>query len=797
MTDDLDDLEERERRACEALAEYFEAARAGHAPAREEYLAAHPDLADDLAAFLDDEDRLLHETAAVRSAVGHAAEIPAPEKANGNAQALHIPPMPGFDDFEIEAEIARGGMGVVYRARQRSLGRPVALKLLRGGCLADEEDGRRFRREVEAVAALDHPNIVSIYEVARRDGLPYFAMKLVDGVSLAQRLPDFVAQPRAAARLVATVARAVHHAHQRGVLHRDLKPSNILIDTAGQPHITDFGLAKRVEGDPDLTDSGAIVGTPSYMAPEQATGQRNAVTTAVDVHGLGAVLYALLSGKPPYRGDSVLEILEHVRREPPEPPSSVDRRIDRDLETICLKCLEKEPERRYGSALAVAEDLERWLRGEPIEAVPPSAWSRVRKFVRRNCLAVGLVSLAALSLVAGTAASLLQAARASRAAAIAVNERNHAVEAERRARRDRDAALQAKQQAAEQLDRSQAIAKFFQDFLGHSNVEGQDQRQGRPDPNMTVRTVLDRAAKGLEGWTFGDRPFVEEEIRSKLADNFRLLSLYAQAEAQMKQVVALRRRLFGDNDRQTLMAQNNLGELCRQQGKLVEAESLLRSTLVAQRAALGADDGDVLTAQNNLALVYQDQGKLAEAEPLLRAVYQVRRQTRGPKDPLTILSMSNMASLYQYQGKLAEAEPLLHEVLEFRRGVHAPDHPDVLLSENNLATVYAKQGKVAQAAAMYRRAWESAQRLLGPDHFSTLALQNNLGTLYQRAGNLLEAEPLLRDAFDKARRKHGDRNPVTIKLQKNLAQLDEQMAKAGVTRMPNGLGAFSNDMSPR
>ncbi len=312
-----------------------------------------------------------------------------------------------FDDYELLGEIARGGMGVVYRARQRSLNRLVALKMLRPTSVADNGDVRRFRLEAEAVAQLDHPNIVPIHEVGEHDGFSYFAMKLIEGTSLARRPPGPAADPRAAARIVATVARAVHHAHQRGVLHRDLKPSNILIDTEGQPHVTDFGLAKRIEGDPELTQSGAILGTPSYMAPEQASGQRKAVTTATDVYGLGAVLYALLTGRPPFQADSVLETLDRVRHEPVVPPSGIGRHVDRDLETICLKCLEKEPERRYGSALELAEDLRRFLELEPIKARRPTLWDRSLKWGRRHVALVAGAFLVLLLIAGGLATALV------------------------------------------------------------------------------------------------------------------------------------------------------------------------------------------------------------------------------------------------------------------------------------------------------------------------------------------------------------------------------------------------------
>ena len=210
-----------------------------------------------------------------------------------------------FGDYEIRGELGRGAMGVVYKARQISLNRLVALKMIRAGALAGEDDLRRFQNEAEAVARLDHPHIVPIYEVGEHDGKRYFSMKLIAGPCLSRTLSSYTANPRYAAKLMVTIAEAVHHAHQRGILHRDLKPSNILLDEQGQPHVSDFGLAKQVEGDGSLTESGVVLGTPAYMAPEQAAGSKRLVTTLSDVYGLGAVLYALLTGKPPFGGDSV------------------------------------------------------------------------------------------------------------------------------------------------------------------------------------------------------------------------------------------------------------------------------------------------------------------------------------------------------------------------------------------------------------------------------------------------------------------------------------------------------------
>ena len=306
-------------------------------------------------------------------------------------------------------------MGVVYQARQVSLNRPVALKMIKAGVLADEVDLRRFQNEAEAVALLDHPGIVPVYEVGDHNGQRYFSMKLVEGGNLADCLDDFQDNPRAAAALMVEVAEAVQHAHMRGILHRDLKPANILVDAEGRPHVTDFGLARRVEDDAGMTLSGAILGTPSYMAPEQAAGRRRgSITTATDIYGLGAVLYALLANRPPFPGESVVDTLTMVRERPPEPPGKFNRRVPRDLETICLKCLEKDPRRRYGSAQAVADDLRRWLENRAISARPVGAIERLGLWARRRPAVAALAAAVVAAAVGGVAAVIAVQERANR-----------------------------------------------------------------------------------------------------------------------------------------------------------------------------------------------------------------------------------------------------------------------------------------------------------------------------------------------------------------------------------------------
>ncbi len=289
-----------------------------------------------------------------------------------------------FGNYELLEEIALGGMGIVWRARQTSLNRVVALKMIRGGILADADDVRRFLAEAEAAANLQHPNIVAIHEVGECDGQHYFSMDFVDGKNLADFCDGRPLPANQAAGLIVTIADAVQFAHQRGILHRDLKPQNVMIDTAGAPHLTDFGLAKRLDVESSLTQTGAVLGSPSYMAPEQAQGRADRIGTHTDVYALGAILYEMLAGRAPFRGESPAETMMRVIQDEPAAPSKRNPDVPRDLETICLKCLEKEPSRRYATARDLAEDVRRFLGHEPILARPASALRKAESWVRRH-----------------------------------------------------------------------------------------------------------------------------------------------------------------------------------------------------------------------------------------------------------------------------------------------------------------------------------------------------------------------------------------------------------------------------
>jgi tetratricopeptide (TPR) repeat protein/tRNA A-37 threonylcarbamoyl transferase component Bud32 len=764
MNGERNDTSDRERLLDEVVTAYLKAAEAGQAPDHHELLARHADLAPDLAEFLADQEQVERWTAPLRAAgeaaraSGIAADTPLPDAApTDGAPASGPRPVEGFELLE---EIGQGGMSVVYKARQKGLNRLVALKLLRADPWLSADSLRRFRNEAEIVAGLDHPGIVPIYEVSERDGRLYFSMKLMDGGSLAGQLPRFMADPKAAAGLVAAVARAVHHAHQRGVLHRDLKPSNILLDAAGRPHVTDFGLARRVEADSSLTQSGAIVGTPGYMAPEQAAGRRAAATTATDVYGLGAVLYALLTGMAPFQGETVLETLERVKEQDPQPPRRRNPKVDRDLETVCLKCLHKEPQRRYESAQAVADDLERWLSGEPIRARPSGRRERLGKWVRRRPALAGLVMVSVLA-VLGLLGGLLWHNGHLREAA----ERERA-QAEQ-ARRQRDRAEEERRWARQAVDDmySQVAERWLK-------------RQPRMEP--VQQEFLEKALRyyAREAEQEGDDP----EVRRQVAlAQYRLGTIYyglgrsAEAHEAYGQAIALYARLAADfpgaADYQLNLAHSHLGlgNTALKLGRQEEAAGAFRDSIETVKRSGGGSPASadslalLVQAQDALAMTLAEAGKHADAERTYRDTIDlggrlVKESSGRPESRFLLANThNNLANLLAGNGlpgsgRNQEAEPEYREAVRLfgQLAEDVPTEPNYRerwsFSLGNLAVVLLKTNRSREAVPLLRQAAALQQRLAEdfpavPDYaWELAATQGNLGIVLRNLGDYAGAK---------------------------------------------------------
>jgi tRNA A-37 threonylcarbamoyl transferase component Bud32 len=714
-----------------------------------------------------------------------------------------LPRVHYLGDYELLQEIAHGGMGVVYKARQISLNRTVAVKMILAGQLATQADHDRFHAEAEAAALLDHPNIVPIFEVGEYQGQHYFSMGYVDGPSLAARLMEGPLPPKEAAELAATVAEAVEYAHRQGVIHRDIKPANIVIDSHGRPRVTDFGLAKRVDSDSGLTATGQVLGTPSYMPPEQAAGQIRAIGPAADVYALGALLYAALTGRPPFQAATTVETLRQVIEHEPVPLRQLNAAVPRDLETIVLKCLEKSVPRRYATAHAVAEDLRRYLQGRPILARPVGRGERVWRWCRRQPVVAGLIAAVACTLLAGTIVSSMFAVKAYRERDRAELARQSEAE---RAKGERLAKLDAEARRAEaerQKSRAEAgekkaeqekqIAQSVRDFLLNKLLGQADSRNqanallrmgalsaaAKEDP--TIRELLDRAAEELSqekiGASFPRQPLVQAEILQTVGRTYLGVGEHERSIGFLQRSAAIYRQRLGREHPDTLASMNDLGSAYLAAGKLDLALPLFEETLKLRTEILPPDHPDTLTSMNNLAMAYQAAGSLDLALPLFVKTLGLRKKTLGPGHADTLASMYNLASAYRDVGRLDLALPLSEETLRLMKENRGDEHPDTLASMNSLAGAYMAAARPDLALPLYEETLKLTRRKRGANHPDTLASMNNLALAYQAAGKLDLAVPLFVETRNLVTKKNGPNHPFTLTIANNLAEAYRRAGK--------------------
>ena len=695
-------------------------------------------------------------------------------------------PLPTVLGYNLLGEVGRGGFGVVYRAEQTGLKRVVALKVLRGGAVADDAEVARFRAEAQAVARLQHPHIVQVYEVgecAAGDGgtLPFFALEYVEGGTLGDRLDGTPQPPREAALLIEKLARAVHHAHEQGILHRDLKPTNILMTTDCTPKITDFGLAKRIDGE-GQSASGAIVGTPCYMAPEQASGRKQRATPAVDVYSLGSIFYEMLTGRPPFRAATALETVVQVVNDDAVSVRRLNPAVPRDLATICRKCLSKEPSRRYATAAALADDLRRYLDGVPILARPATRTERVWRWCRREPWVAGLAAGLAVVVIASLAALTALYLRAEDRREAAEVAQANATRAETEARQQ--AAIAAGREKAEA-----AVKRYLvQNFLSRARPHVARNR------GITFEEVLDKAALQI-GDDFKDQPALEAQLRHEFGTTSQSLANYPVAESHLRRAVQLRRDLLGPDDPDSLDSRCALASVLLDQNKLSEAEPLVKACLEDCRRVLPPGHDAMFSAEANavklagmkgeadkalaasrhladnpatrqspellavaktlrtMADIYRQGGTPeevgAKAEAALRSLHKefVESPALGPSQPATLSVAHMLGEILLQRGKPAEAEPVLRQCWEGRSRVLGPDHPESWKSLSMLIPCLLDQGKSSAAEKVLRPEYERRVKSAKPDlaWADFLALYGWTLTL---AANPSEAEPVLRECKD-------------------------------------------------
>ncbi len=688
--------------------------------------------------------------------------------------------------------IGEGGMGSVYLASQTEpVKRQVAIKLIKAG-LDSRAVLARFDAERQALALMDHPNIARIYDGGVTPAAqPFFVMELVKGVPVTEYCDQQRLTVQARLELFVAVCQAVQHAHQKGIIHRDLKPGNVLVtevDGKPTPKVIDFGVAKATEmklTDMSFADVGAIVGTPTYMSPEQADPSSIDIDTRTDVYALGVMLYELLVGSPPldarqFKRGAVLEMLRMVREvEPPRPstrlsmadalpniaanrsiePARLSKMMQGELDWVVMKALEKDRDRRYDTANGFARDIQRYLADEVVEARPPSRGYRLKKFVKRNKGQVIAASLLFVTLVGGIVGTSLGMTSARRAQKAEAAERGKAVV-------QRDKAI-----AAEAMARAEAAkTKTINDFLTQDLLTQAEPANNAVEDQVTLLEVLDRAAEKV-GTRFADQPELEGALRSTIAGTYHGLASWEKAETQLRALLnAARNR--DPHSAEFYGAQGELAHTLRHRGRR-DAEVLEMAEVAARglERTLGPNHLATLISLHNLAGAYEDFGKLPEAIALYQRVRDARIAQLGPDHPNTVATLHNLAEAYKAVGRLTEAIALYERVREreARIATLGPDHPDTLLTLGSLASAYVAAGKLPEALALLERVRDAQIARLGPDHPHTLTTLIRLADAYRDADKLPEALALLERVRDAQIAKQGPDHPHTLTTLNNLA----------------------------